>query len=278
MTTLNEYKKQYQENGFVIVKNLIPKEKVEYFRNSLEKFIAYNLHAKNLKVNNILNEGMIELNKSHSTRAQIYENNRETDAVAQMIYDENVVGVVKTLLGLDNDSFIHALHHLCRIDAPEDERFTYDWHQQSYYSIFEADQVQLWAPMIQRSEIEMGTMSVLLNSHKKELPHYMLKKPGGIFLIIPENAVRHLEEKFIVIDPGDVIFFHPYLVHRSNQNRSNNVRYTLLADYINPYDPRFKAANRSTNKQYHWARTANYRVFSWKERINYVKQKILKWI
>jgi ectoine hydroxylase-related dioxygenase (phytanoyl-CoA dioxygenase family) len=268
-------KQEYHQNGFVIIKDLIPDTCLDYFADSLRQFISYHLSKRGITLNDPLNEGMMELNKTKSGRSAIYDINRTTDAVGKIIYDENIVAVIKRLLGLGNDQFLHVLHQVCRIDGPTDERFTYGWHQQSYYSIFEAAEVQLWAPMIETSRKEMGTMSILLRSHKREVPHYMSKKADQIFMTIPDEQVKHFEEKFIVINPGDVIFFHPLLIHRSNRNVSNRVRYTLIADYVNPFDPRFKVSNRSNYQKYHHERTANYKQFSKRERINYLKNKIL---
>jgi ectoine hydroxylase-related dioxygenase (phytanoyl-CoA dioxygenase family) len=48
-----------------------------------------------------------------------------------------------------------------------------------------------------------------------------------------------LELVYVEMDPGDVLFFHSNLLHRSDQNRSDNPRWAMICCYNaasnNPY-------------------------------------------
>lgn len=256
-------REKYKENGFIIIKQLIPQAKTEYFRDSLSYMIEEKLKEENIQSGDPLHQGLIELDrKNHQKVVEVYETNRSSDALCQIIYDDKVSSIVKELLELNPRQNFHLLNHICRIDPPRDERFTYKWHQQSYYSIFEADEVQLWAPLVDRNTKEKGTMSILMGSHKKEVLHHIEKVPDGhIQLYIADKEVTSYEEVHIELNPGDVIFFHQYLIHRSNHNISNKVRYSLVASYVNPFDKRFSITDTSERREYHRKRCVNYREF-----------------
>jgi ectoine hydroxylase-related dioxygenase (phytanoyl-CoA dioxygenase family) len=50
---------------------------------------------------------------------------------------------------------------------------------------------------------------------------------------------KRLETVYVVMEPGDTLFFHCNLLHRSDQNRSDNPRWSMICCYNaarnNPY-------------------------------------------
>ncbi len=241
--TINSLKNNYQKDGHVLLKNFLDPNDVKGFKDILIDLINYHLRKEGIKSNDPVNDGLIKLDrKNHKAIVAIYETLRNSDALCRIVYNQKLLSAVKEILGLSPDQAVYLAGHSCRIDPPRDERFTYKWHQQSYYSIREAAEVQLWTPMIARNTKEKGTLSILLKSHKKELSHHLERNPGGHEqMFIPDETVKGMfVEKFVEIDPGDVILFHPYMIHRSNHNSSKQVRYSMIASYANPFDKRFK--------------------------------------
>ena len=55
-----------------------------------------------------------------------------------------------------------------------------------------------------------------------------------------EKLLERLELVYVEMDPGDALFFHPNLLHRSDQNRSDNPRWSMIVCYNSvenkPYD------------------------------------------
>ena len=245
---------QYREKGFIIIKGFFKLTDVILFNLALRNLIKHHLKEVGIKSADTFNEGLIALDKKdHQRIVAIYETLRDSDALCSIVFYPSLLELIKELLGLGENRTLYMNAHSCRIDPPNDNRWTYKWHQQSYYSIFEADEVQLWTPMVDRNTIEKGTLSVLLGSHKTEHVHYIEKNEAGHEQrFIPNEFVKDkFEEKFIELEPTDIILFHPYLVHRSNPNVSKYVRYSLIASYANPYDPRFRIANIKERGDYH---------------------------
>ena len=94
---------------------------------------------------------------------------------------------------------------------------------------------------LDRANRENGCLQVLRGSHLAgRVDHGVL--PGeqvGADLRRVEQLKTQLELVYVELEPGDGLFFHANLMHRSDQNRSPNRRWTVLfcfnAARNNPY-------------------------------------------
>jgi len=87
---------------------------------------------------------------------------------------------------------------------------------------------------------ENGCMQVLKQSHLLgRVDHNLVGEQAGANLERVEEAEKRLEKIYCEMDPGDALFFHCNLLHRSDQNSSNQARWTLICCYNaarnNPY-------------------------------------------
>jgi ectoine hydroxylase len=99
--------------------------------------------------------------------------------------------------------------------------------------------------MVNSNNKENGSIDVLVGSHREGvIPHYLEETEGGYnTLHIRENQISDIDKYVKVtvdLKPGDVLLFHPNLVHKSNMNHSDRVRYTLTAHFLDPLDENFK--------------------------------------
>jgi ectoine hydroxylase-related dioxygenase (phytanoyl-CoA dioxygenase family) len=79
---------------------------------------------------------------------------------------------------------------------------------------------------------ENGCLQVLRGSHAMGRVTHV--KSGDQTSADPERvdaAARRLELVYVEMSPGDALFFHPNLLHRSDQNRSENDRWALVCCY-----------------------------------------------
>jgi ectoine hydroxylase-related dioxygenase (phytanoyl-CoA dioxygenase family) len=94
---------------------------------------------------------------------------------------------------------------------------------------------------LDRANRENGCLQVLRGSHRVgRVDHGVL--PGeqvGANLRRVEEMKKQLELVYVELEPGDALFFHANVMHRSDQNRSPNRRWTVLFCYNaarnNPY-------------------------------------------
>jgi phytanoyl-CoA hydroxylase len=106
------------------------------------------------------------------------------------------------------------------------------WHQDSYYFRFDQQpQVGLWLA-ISEATLENGCLSVLPGSHKLPIQtHDPDDRPGANQ---GYTIVRGLDESAavpVLMEPGDLLVFHSFLLHRSVDNRSTGRRAAMVYHY-----------------------------------------------
>jgi ectoine hydroxylase len=85
-----------------------------------------------------------------------------------------------------------------------------------------------------------GCLQVIERSHELgRIDHVLTGEQAGADQARVEEILKVLPLIYVEMDPGDVLFFHPNLLHRSDQNRSDNPRWSMICCYNaarnNPY-------------------------------------------
>jgi ectoine hydroxylase len=83
-------------------------------------------------------------------------------------------------------------------------------------------------------------MQVIRGSHNLgRIDHVLTGGQAGANMERVEEVLKVLPLDYVVMDPGDVLYFHANLLHRSDQNRSDNPRWSMICCYNaarnNPY-------------------------------------------
>jgi phytanoyl-CoA hydroxylase len=106
------------------------------------------------------------------------------------------------------------------------------WHQDSYYFLFDRQpQVGVWVAL-SRATLENGCLWVLPGSHMKDIQeHVPDRRPSanrGYLEIIGEDESGRVPA---LMEPGDVLFFHSYLMHMSTDNVADHRRTAMVYHY-----------------------------------------------
>ena len=85
-----------------------------------------------------------------------------------------------------------------------------------------------------------GCLQVLRQSHHLgRIDHQQKGDQAGAEMERVEEALKIFDLVYVEMEPGDALFFHCNLLHRSDQNRSPNPRWSLICCYNaarnNPY-------------------------------------------
>lgn len=93
---------------------------------------------------------------------------------------------------------------------------------------------------VDRATKENGCLQVLVGSHLMgRVEHGKSGDQTGADMEVVNAAIERLPLVHVEADPGDALFFHCNLLHRSDQNRSPNPRWSLICCYNaarnNPY-------------------------------------------
>lgn len=112
----------------------------------------------------------------------------------------------------------------------------WEWHQD--YGYWANDNYHLYPKLvscmiaINKATIENGCLQVLKGSHHiGRINHNKTGDQKGADMEFVDEAMKHHELINVELEPGDTLFFHCNLLHKSNQNRSADPRWVLIPAY-----------------------------------------------
>ncbi|MBR9999554.1 MAG: phytanoyl-CoA dioxygenase family protein, partial [Cyclobacteriaceae bacterium] len=141
-----------------------------------------------------------------------------------------VVDRVETLL---EDEVYH--YHSKMILKDPEIGGAWTWHQDYGYwyqnGVLFPDLVSVFIS-VDRATKENGCLQVIRGSHRMgRVNHILTGEQAGADMERVNEALKRLDLIYCEMEPGDALFFHSNLLHRSDQNRSKNPRWSLICCY-----------------------------------------------
>jgi len=252
--------KSFNNNGFLIRENLIKdkyhselfylfydlavsiikrnKIDLEYQVKNVED-IDYNRDIK------ILDKILLDILKiDNKLIGELYDTVSYSSSFLKLVSDSDIEEYARSLLGLSKRNTIYSWAHRVRIDPPKDERRTYGWHQEIFYTIPETKFIQTWCPLIRDTAIENGTIEVCEGSHKEGIAKQTWNEIEGraTQIIVNEEVVAKYKQKKVPMKKGEILFFDPHMFHRSGHNSTKDeVRFSLVGMWNDTTYHKFKA-------------------------------------
>ncbi len=85
---------------------------------------------------------------------------------------------------------------------------------------------------VDKATVENGCLQVIKGSHKLgRVDHVLTGEQAGADQERVDAALERMELVYCELDPGDVVFFDGNVLHRSDQNRSENPRWAMVIAY-----------------------------------------------
>jgi phytanoyl-CoA hydroxylase len=229
----------FEDNGFVIIKDFYTDEDLNDFKSEVKNIInAYLIKAGLQEIDStgddVFTNGVLALEeRDHDYVAAIYDTIFQSPSFFRIAGNRKTEKYVKDLLGIDASHALYGFTNRCRIDPPKDNRRTYGWHQEVFYTVPRGSYIQTWAPLIFDTTFENGTIEVALGSHKENIADQTWNEFEGkaTQILIAENIVQKYEQRVIEMKVGEILFFSGFLAHRSGNNISKQVRYSLVGMY-----------------------------------------------
>ena len=221
-----ELKYKYYSKGFVIIKNVLRKKDLDECKkqilNSYKRVFNKELDYKN--IHNFLTK---------------CENNKEWDkmyvAFKDVCKSKSFLNISKKLEVLSSKFFntrTKLITAAYAIGIKNSKRTSYDWHQEkTYYSKIKKKTFHYQFPFFEKCYKSNGTMSVLEGSHSLgEILNYSYNRKfkRGVYSYIPKDIKlikKYFREKFLNMDLGDICIFHENIIHKSNINKTNKIRF-----------------------------------------------------
>ena len=219
-TVLAEKEKiQFLENGYTIVKKFFDEEEIELLQRASNEDPAIRKHFYDRKDS----EGLI-------TKMAAW--NHPDDSIYGVVARSyKLVDTMEDLLGGE------VYHYHSKITAKEPyDGGAWEWHQDYGYwynngCLFPHMATAMIA--LDKCTKENGCLQILSGSNQIGRIDHALLESGqvGVDLKRVEEAKKHLKLIYCEIEPGDVLFFHCNTLHRSDKNKSDQRRWTLLCCY-----------------------------------------------
>ena len=178
-----------------------------------------------------LDEGMNKLEEvDHQYIADVYDTIYPTSQFLRITSKKEISENINQIMGRELDDPLYVDQSRCRIDTPFDPHMKKcGWHQEVFYYVPKSEFVQIWAPLIHDAKRENGAVEVCLGSHEKIAKQSSEKRDNEKYsFIVDESEVGKYSKQVMELKLGQLLIFSSRLIHRSGNNISKKVRYSLV--------------------------------------------------
>ncbi|MGN6247412.1 MAG: phytanoyl-CoA dioxygenase family protein [Ginsengibacter sp.] len=211
----------YNKDGFVIVKDFLKKEEVS-------KLCSIAIGDENLR------RHAFDLNDQSGKKTKLtlwYKPGN--DAYGLLTKSERMINSVNQLM--DGESAVCHFHSKLMQKEPK-VGGAWEWHQDYGYwyknEFLFPDQMMSVMVAITKANKENGCLQVIKGSHKMgRIEHGFAGEQVGASQHYVDLALKTMELIYVELQPGDALFFHSNLLHRSEANLSEKPRWSLISVY-----------------------------------------------
>ena len=219
----------FHKDGYVIVPGFFSKEEIDRLYGIAIEDTVIHQHA-------------VDLNDQSGKKTKLTLWFKPGDDVYSLLLRSNrMVNSVAKLL--DSDSPVCHFHTKLMQKQPK-VGGAWEWHQD--YGYWYKNQFlfpdQLVSVMIALTEANKanGCLQVIKGSHKLgRVNHGFAGEQVGADMTMVNHALKTMEHVYVEIQPGDALFFHSNLLHRSEANTSDRPRWSIISCYNSLSNPAY---------------------------------------
>jgi ectoine hydroxylase-related dioxygenase (phytanoyl-CoA dioxygenase family) len=155
------------------------------------------------------------------------------DVFGYLTRSEKMVAAVQRLLG-DSAKVCH--FHSKLMQKEPKVGGAWEWHQDYGYwyknqFMFPDELISVMVALTPANK-ENGCLQVIKDSHRMgRVNHGFSGEQVGADMQMVNNALKTMELVYSELDPGDALFFHSNLLHRSEANLSDHPRWSIISCY-----------------------------------------------
>ena len=218
-TTDSRQRDQFDQDGFVIVRGLFDPAEVS----------GLQAYARGDQV--LADDSYVRRDADGAeTRLALKNDLDDNCPYTAIVRSLRVAGTMAELLG----SEVYHYHHKMILKEPH-VGGAWEWHQDyGYWYSFGCLYPDMGSCMIavDRATKENGCLQVLVGSHLLgRIDHVKIGEQTGADPERTDAAMARFQLVHCELNPGDAIFFHANLLHRSDRNKSDNPRWSLICCY-----------------------------------------------
>ena len=216
-----EQLKAYERDGYIVVKSFCSEAEVDkLYKVALE--------------DDAMVKNALDLNDQSGKKTKLsLWFTPGNDAFGYLIRSEKMVHAVGQLL----DSNAPVCHFHSKLMQKEPKvGGAWEWHQDYGYwyknQFMFPDQLMSVMVALTKANKENGCLQVIKGSHKMgRVNHGFAGEQVGADMVMVNNALKTMDLVYCELEPGDALFFHSNLLHRSEANLSDHPRWSIIACY-----------------------------------------------
>ncbi|WAJ71054.1 phytanoyl-CoA dioxygenase family protein [Catenovulum adriaticum] len=246
---------RFEEDGYVRYPSAINAELMDDYKLAIKNLIltAYErldfdqqkkFEQKCHDESQLFDQGMLALYELNSKLFQmVVDASSNNVCMHRLINSESVLTHAANLIGTKQLGDLILTQPRLRVDLPDEyasnkKKIHLGFHQESGYfkmNVSHSTGIVLWIPIFDCSQAE-GALKVLQSSHKNgQVEHQTWYEDPVNFkhkrASVPTDITEQYTEETLEAQSGDIAFQKFHLIHRSGDNISNKVRYTIVARY-----------------------------------------------
>lgn len=169
------------------------------------------------------------------------------DVFGYLTRSERMVNSVAQLM--DSDAPVCHFHSKLMQKEPK-VGGAWEWHQDYGYwyknQFMFPDQLLSVMIALTKANKENGCLQVIRGSHKLgRVNHGFSGEQVGADMVMVNNALKTMDLVYCEIEPGDALFFHSNLLHRSEANLSDYPRWSIISCYNAQSNPAYNETSVS---------------------------------
>jgi ectoine hydroxylase len=217
---------QYHEDGYLLVRGLLSPAEID-------------LLGRTAREDRVLDQHSFGKADGEGGTVRLSLWNHPGDSVYGMVArSESVVGAAEKILG---GEVYHYHSKMIMKDAKIGGAWA--WHQ-DYGYWYQNGVLFPWLTSasiaVDRATRENGCLQVIKGSHHLgRIEHVLTGEQAGADRERVDEVLQRLELVYVEMEPGDALYFHANLLHRSDQNHSDHPRWSMICCYNsarnNPY-------------------------------------------
>ncbi len=218
--------RMYHKDGYVLVREMLNQEEISLLGAAARQDRALDEHSY----------GKAD-GEGGTVRLSLW--NHPTDTIYGMVArSESIVNSAEKILG---GEVYHYHSKMIMKDAKVGGAWA--WHQDYGYWYQNGVLFPLLTSAyiaVDRATKENGCLQVIRGSHELgRIDHGLTGEQAGADQDRVNEVLKRLDLVYLEMEPGDTLFFHANLLHRSDQNRSEHPRWSMICCYNaarnNPY-------------------------------------------
>ena len=209
----------YNRDGYLLIKNFCSQAEInKLYKTALE--------------DDAMRKNALDLNDQSGKKTKLsLWFTPGNDVFGYLTRSEKMISSVAQLL--DNDSPVCHFHSKLMQKEPK-VGGAWEWHQDYGYwyknQFMFPDQLISVMVALTAANKENGCLQVIKGSHKLgRVNHGFSGEQVGADMVMVDNALKTMELVYCDLQPGDALFFHSNLLHRSEANLSDHPRWSIIS-------------------------------------------------